>query len=45
MFNKLSKIILLFLLGLQTLFAAVNDGFVEYKKGNNIQAIEIFKKL
>lgn len=43
--KNLLKVTLFFLLGLQTLFAAgVNDGFVEYKKGNNEQAIEIFKK-
>ena len=45
MFKKISKFTLLFLLGLQTLFAAsVNDGYVEYQNGNNQQAIEIFKK-
>ena len=45
MLKNLLKITLFFLLGLQTLFAAaVNDGFEQYKKGNNEQAIEIFKK-
>jgi len=45
MFKKISKFTLLFLLGLQTLFAAsVNDGYVEYQNGNNQQAVEIFKK-
>ena len=45
MLKNLLKTTLFFLLGLQTLFAAaVNDGFEQYKKGNNEQAIEIFKK-
>jgi uncharacterized protein len=45
MLKKLLKITLFFFFGVQTLFAAaVNDGFVEYKNGNNEQAIEIFKQ-
>ena len=45
MFKTLSKITILLFLVLQGLFAAsVNDGYLEYQKGNNQQAIEIFKK-
>ena len=45
MLKKSLKITLFFLLGLQTLLAAaVNEGYLQYKNGNNNQAIETFKK-